>query len=197
MSNKPRGVRVGELRADDFFSLSRLQGTWSALRKEITKAPFRDCIDYLELDVTSADWLGRISRRLVDGTYRPQEPGRRETAKSAGAFRVITAPTIEDVVVYRHIADHVYELARPNEPRGAYFSRRHRVEPVGQKVDEISDEDYATFFRIWLRYNDYRGRRRRDDPDLSIGPIARYACSSGTERARWQGSDAPRTSCWS
>ncbi len=157
MSNPPRA----ELEA--LFSLRRLSSTWRDLRKELTKSDFRDCVDYLEIDLYGDEWLGRLRQRIVSGTYRPQEPGRREAAKASGVFRVITSPAIEDLLVYRHICDEIYERAISSEPRGSFFGRRHVKEAVGTKIDRLSDEDYESFFEIWLRYDEYRKRLLMND----------------------------------
>ena len=138
-----------------------MRRTWLELRRELTKTDFRDCVDYVEIDLLWDEWLDRLRRRLLDGSYRPQEPGRREAAKSNGAFRVITSPAIEDVLVYRTITDFVYQTARRSEPRGAFFGRRHVKEPVGTKIDRLSEEAYESFFEIWLRYDEYRKRLLR------------------------------------
>jgi hypothetical protein len=138
------------------FSLPRLKATWKELRKELSKVQVRDCLDYLEIDLESESWLRQTRDKILNGTYHPQHPGRFEVAKSNGAFRVITLPGIQDVLVYRHICNDIYRRAKPAEPPGAYFSRRFRMEPVGQKIDDISSFDYLTFFHVWIRYNNYR-----------------------------------------
>jgi hypothetical protein len=126
------------------------------LRVELTKAPFRDCVDFIEFDLDSERWLRSLSSSVVSGAYRPQEPTRREAAKGNGVYRTITSPAIDDLLVYRHIADYVYEQARSKEISGAFFSRRYRKEPVGKKLESITDDEYDTFFEIWLRYSKYR-----------------------------------------
>lgn len=151
---KTAGKTVPSLR--ELCTLPRLQSTWRILRKEISKAPVRDCLDYLENDATSYSWLKQIQERLLDGTYRPHPPGRREEAKSNGAYRVITVPAIDDVAVFRHLADYVYRRAKMYEPPGSYFSRRFAFAPIGKKMDRLSDTDYLAFFDVWLRYNYYR-----------------------------------------
>jgi hypothetical protein len=138
------------------FSARRLRSTWGVLREEFRRAPARDCIDYLEFDLDLPQWLERLSGRVIRGSYRPGQPGRREVAKTEGAYRVITAPSIEDVVVFRHICDYIYARAVRSEPPGAFFSRRFGRNPLGQKLDSISDEDYADFFEVWIRYDEYR-----------------------------------------
>jgi hypothetical protein len=141
---------------ESLCSIKRLQATWKTLRKEISRVPVRDCIDYMETDVRSYHWLRGIQRRLLDGTYHPLQPGRREDAKSNGSFRVITVPHIDDVLVFRHLADDVYRRAKPLEPLGSFFSRRFSFEPIGKKIDRLSDTDYLAFFHVWLRYSNYR-----------------------------------------
>ncbi len=101
-------------------------------------------------------WLARTNHRLVNGTYRPVQPGRREVAKREGAYRVVTAPAIEDIVVFRHICDYIYARAFRAEPPGAFFSQRFGRHPIGKKLDSISDEEYADFFEVWMRYDEYR-----------------------------------------
>lgn len=137
-------------------SLGRLRSTWKALRKELTRVPDRDCIDYLEFDMTSPERLRRLQRKLLSGTYQPQHPSRREAAKSQGAFRTITWPAIEDVVVFRLLCDFLYERARSIEPENAFFSRRHDFTPLGKKIDELPGDDYEHFFQVWIRYANYR-----------------------------------------
>lgn len=138
------------------FTLPRLKTTWRLLRKELSKVSVRDCIDYLESDLGSYQWLRKVQQELLEGTYQPKHPGRREEAKSNGAFRIITVPFLDDVLVFRHLADYIYRRAKPHEPPQAYFSRRFPLLPIGRKIDRLSDDDYLTFFHVWLRYSNYR-----------------------------------------
>lgn len=153
-SNSPSVSR--RLGFEELFSAPRLRRTWNQLRKELTKTLVRDCIDFAEFDLYMTDWIKTLSAEVVLGSYQPIPPARREESKTAGAYRTITAPSVRDGLVYRHICDYAYELARPEEWKGAFFSRRHRLEAVGPKVDKIDDHDYSAFFEIWRRYAAYR-----------------------------------------
>lgn len=134
----------------------RLERTWRALRDDLRHEWGRDCIDFLDIDMGRERWIQRIRNRLLTGTYRPKSPSRREEAKASGHSRVLTVPAIDDLLVYRHICDYVHRLARERQPPGTYFSRRHQREPVGKRIDNLSDSDYLSFFEIWLRYHNYR-----------------------------------------
>lgn len=149
-------LSIQRLLFEELFDTSRMRRTWKQLRKELTRSLLRDCIDFAEFDLFTSDWIKSLSSEVVSGAYQPMPPTRREESKSAGAFRVITAPSLKDGLVYRHICDYAYELARPTEWMGAFFSRRFRMEIVGRKVDSIDDHDYLEFFEIWRRYAAYR-----------------------------------------
>lgn len=118
----------------------------------------RDPLDYVEFHLETRKRLWDIRSRVLNGRYEPNSPNRLEAAKGGGAYRVITIPVIEDLIVYRLLADEVYRLARKRENPNAFFSRKHGLTPVGEKVDAIDSEDYVRFFEVWKRYNQYRSR---------------------------------------
>lgn len=155
-ANPASSPRDKRMLFEELFETTRVRNTWKQLRKELTKSLLRDCIDFAEFDLFTADWIKTLCSDVVSGAYQPIPPTRREESKSAGAFRVITTPSLKDGLIYRHICDYAYELARPTEWMGAFFSRRFRKEVVGRKVDDIDDHDYLEFFEIWRRYAAYR-----------------------------------------
>lgn len=142
------------------FTSRRLLATWQKVRWLNTKIEQRDCIDHLEADLDSRRWLAVLRRQVLDGRYRPQQPRRYEAAKSEGFYRVMTIPTTADVVVYRLLADYLWSRARRRGYAGAFFSvqMRPRPSPVGRVVEELTNTEYATFFDIWIRYDEYRRR---------------------------------------
>ena len=150
----PNGSDRGEFEA--LIAYKQLQATWRLLRDDLRNAPSRDCIDFLDIDMDQERWLQRTRRRVITDTYRPRQPERKEAAKSGGHFRVITMPMVDDLLVYRHIAEIVLSRARKDESPGTYFSRRYQREPVGKKLDAIPGDQYQSFIEIWLRYNNYR-----------------------------------------
>ena len=138
------------------FSRTALRYQWKRLRKEVAKAPVRDCIDHLDFDAASNERINSLYASLMAGAYHPSLPGRQEAAKSQGAYRIITIPQVADVIVYRRICEYVYAVAKPQEPPNAFFSMRHAFRPMGAKVDEVSSDDYFRFFDVWIRYAKYR-----------------------------------------
>jgi hypothetical protein len=144
---------------DQLVRPARLQTTWKSLRAEIKKLAIRDIVDHADLAVALDSTLAELSAALIDGTYEPSAPSRYELAKGKGSFRVMTLPDMRDAIVYRLICDTALKQAIPSQVAGAYFSRRHTATPVGRSLSgPLDDADYAKFWDIWLRYQQYRTR---------------------------------------
>ena len=142
---------------EKFFSAARLRRTWRTLRREFSSILVRDALDHLDWVASLDKSLIALSRDIIAGTYETETPTRYEAAKSRGAFRVMTGLAPPDALVYRHLADHIYEKALPQKIPGAFFSRRHKATPVG-KTFTYEVDDYDAFFSVWLRYSEYKTR---------------------------------------
>lgn len=143
----------------DMFSVKELRKTWKVLKDEIPKVRARDIIDWTDWRTTLDRSLRELSDEIIKGQYVPSPPTRFEDAKSKGAYRLITAFNLRDALVFRHIANRAYENSLSRKVKGAYFSRRHSVTPIGETLT-LSDFHYehAQFFQVWLKYNQYRTR---------------------------------------
>jgi len=140
------------------FSYSRLLRTWVEIRNALKNTEIRDCLDFIEFQIETKDRLLDLKQKILSGTYEPVAPSRFELAKGGGAYRIITIPDIEDLIVYRLISDEIYRLARKHESPNAFYSRRHGMTPIGRKVDRVESDEYEKFFPIWKRYNQYRSK---------------------------------------
>ena len=138
------------------WSLGALLRTWRDVRKELHYVEIRDAIDFLEFDLESKSRLRILRSRILEGFYSPLPPGKFEFAKNKGSFRRVAVLSIEDLLVYRHICDYVYRKARKLEGPGVFFSKRHSMSPIGKGPAFVGLDPYEYFFRIWLRYHQYR-----------------------------------------
>ena len=145
------------------FGVERLRRTAMALRNEVREVRARDVIDW-------GDWFFDLDRSLpvlrqevLDGVLAPSPPTRFEFPKSKGSYRTITVPNMRDVLVYRHIADVVLHRALSRKVKGAFFSRRHTLTPVGDTFN-LEPDPYHRFFQIWLTYNSYRSKTLVNGP---------------------------------
>lgn len=140
------------------FTFKQLLRTWIEIRNALKAVEVRDCLDYIEYQIETRERLWDLRQRILSGEYEPIAPSRYENAKTGGSYRVITIPALDDLIVYRLISDQIYSRARINESPSAYYSRRHGLTPIGQKVDRVDSEDYQKFFPVWRRYNQYRSK---------------------------------------
>lgn len=140
------------------FTYKQLLRTWIEIRNALKAVEVRDCLDYIEYQIETRERLLDLRQRVLSGAYEPAIPSRYENAKSSGSYRIITIPELDDLIVYRLISDQIYSRARVNESPSAFYSRRHGMTPVGQKVGWVDSADYEKFFPVWRRYNQYRSR---------------------------------------
>ncbi|MGA2331976.1 MAG: hypothetical protein ABSG75_09470 [Syntrophales bacterium] len=152
-----------EERFRQLFELSRLRKTWMHVRKELKDMDLRDVIDCFDWATKIEKTLSKIREDVISGRYQPLPPTRYELGKSKGSFRFMTIPNIRDSLIYRHIADAALERAGIHAIKGAYFSRRRASNPVGTRAEPNADP-YDGFFKIWLRYNEYRTRTLLNAP---------------------------------
>jgi hypothetical protein len=115
-------------------------------------------LDFVEFQIETKNRLLELRQKILSGTYEPVSPSRFESAKGSGAYRIITIPDVEDIIVYRLISDEVYRLAQKYESPNAFYSRRHGRTPIGQKIDRLESDEYERFFPVWKRYNQYRSK---------------------------------------
>lgn len=139
--------------------------TWKLVRREVRRSSIRDVVDFLDYDVDPNVWIGTLLKQLKSGRYEPATPTRFTLGKSSGFSRVMTLPSIPDLVLYRTIVDFVYERARHKECKHAYFRRpllqraqRLAVAEAAERMEDVAQ--YGTLseraFYNWLRYNQYR-----------------------------------------
>jgi len=164
-----------EARFKELFSISNLGRVWKVIRREAREHRVRDAIDCLDWAVNMEVTLPQLRERIMSGEYVPSPPTRYELAKSMGSYRVMTTPNFRDALVYRIICDRALELALPAKVKGAFFSRRHQVTPIGNTFN-LSDDPYLRFFDIWLRYQEYRTRTLLNQPYeiLVVSDITNY-----------------------
>jgi hypothetical protein len=156
-SQQPSGFTSDDQLFEELFSPSRLRKTWNQVRRELKDLDLRDAVDWIDWATLIEKTLHRIREEILDGRYQPLPPARYELGKSKGSFRYMTIPNLRDRLIYRHISDAALERAAPYSIKGAFFSRRHAVTPVG-KTHEQSRDPYDRFFQVWFRYNEYRTR---------------------------------------
>jgi len=148
---------------ETLFSQKRLRYTWNNIRKEIRNHSLRDVIDWLDWALSIDTTLKTIRKQVLESSYKPLNPTRYEMPKTRGAFRVVTSPNLRDALIYRTICDLVLEYSFQHKVKGAFFSRRFASSPVGNTWT-ISEEDYNSFFQIWLKYNQYRSKTLLNKP---------------------------------
>jgi hypothetical protein len=151
------------------ISRSALWSAWKEVRKQLRRAPYRDILDFLEYDIDPEVWIRRLLRRLQTEEYAPERPNRYSVAKSKGFDRIITLPSIPDLVLYRTIVDRLYVAARRKQVKHAYFSQitlskiTSGAEAAAiQKIAELKSDSEGypsgarTVFLEWLKYDQYR-----------------------------------------
>jgi hypothetical protein len=160
---------------EEFFSIQTLRKTWTELKRQMRQLEIRDSVDWLDWSLSVDSSLEELREEVLDGTYTPSLPTRYEAPKAKGSFRVMTALSVRDSLVYRHICDRAYDLVRQQGVKGAYFARRHGRTPIGPSFDP-SEDPYHYFYSIWLRYNEYRTTTLLNQPFevLVIADISNY-----------------------
>jgi hypothetical protein len=142
---------------EELFKTPALRSTAATIRKEIRLIRARDAVDWVDWFISLEDSLSVLGSDVLQGSYAPSTPTRYELAKSHGAYRVITSFNMRDAIVYRHICDEALKRAMPFKVAGAFFSRRHASTPHGKSLTPQEDE-YQSFFQVWLQFNQYRAR---------------------------------------
>lgn len=148
---------------EELFTVPRMRATWRDIRRELKSLIARDAVDWVDWAIRLEGSLHEIREEILSGDYVPSPLTRVEEGKSKGSLRVLTSLNIRDALIYRHICDYALDLALPSKVRGAYFSRRHTVTPVGRTFDPRLDP-YDRFFAVWLHYNQYRTRTMLNEP---------------------------------
>lgn len=138
----------------EVFGADRLRRTWKHVRTEARNLSIRDVVDFVDWAVYIEATFDELAKALNGGYYQPTVPVRHEAPKGRGAVRIITAPSMVDVLVYRRICDEVLSRAVPHSSPGVFFSRRRTRTPVGRHV--LPDASYGDFFEIWRLYESYR-----------------------------------------
>jgi hypothetical protein len=98
-----------------------LWSAWKEVRQQLKRTPRRDVLDYLEYDIDPDIWIGRLLTQIKTAEYYPERPARFSIAKSKGFDRVLTLPSIPDIVLYRTVVDFLFRRAARKQVKHAYF----------------------------------------------------------------------------
>jgi len=144
---------------------SSLWTAWKGIRADLRRSSIRDVVDFLEYDIDPTIWINRLLERINDGSYEPTSPRRFMLAKTGGFSRQMTIPTIRDLVLYRAIADYLYEKAKRFEKKHVYFLQANLSKAADAAAKEAREEMFVVSrygsasrrsFLQWLRYDQYR-----------------------------------------
>jgi hypothetical protein len=149
------------------ISRTSLWSSWKVIRKALDDASIRDVVDFLDYDIEPEVWIRRLLRQIADGTYEPSTPRRFALGKSKGFTRVMTFPTIPDLVLYRTIVNHLYRRIRRRQHAHVYFDRTTLVKvqaaathAARQQMTIGAGAKYGPTgvnrFLAWLHYDQYR-----------------------------------------
>lgn len=142
-----------------FFSVEELNSTWRDLRKVLKNRDTRDVIDYFDWDTQSKWELTALNKDICENRYLPGPSKVYEAPKSKGAFRRLVTLDVRDGIVYRRIADEIYNRAKRTEHDGVFFSRRFPPpEPLRSEGElaEGSEGGYSTTSSTWRRIYEFR-----------------------------------------
>lgn len=149
---------------------SALWSAWKEVRRQLKRAPRRDVLDYLEYDIDPNVWITRLLRRLENEEYSPERPQRCTVAKSKGFDRIITIPSVPDLVLYRTIVDYLFQRAKRQQVKHAYFcqatlskitdsAEKAALKKIAEEKSKDSDEysgNSESVFLEWLKFDQYR-----------------------------------------
>ena len=147
------------------ISKTSLWRAWKGIRTDLKRSSLRDVIDYLEYDVDPNVWIRNLLRSIASGPYEPEQPIEFTLAKSTGFNRVMTLPSIPDLVLYRAITDYIYERAKGKEAPHVYFLRsqlkrteEHRDKTADVEVDSAMGYRFTSRngFLNWKLFHQYR-----------------------------------------
>ena len=149
---------------------SALWSAWKEVRRQLKRAPRRDVLDYLEYDIDPNVWITRLLRRLESEDYSPERPQRFTVAKSKGFDRIITLPSVPDLVLYRTIVDYLFQRAKRHQVKHVYFcqatlskvvdnAEKAALKKIAEEKSKDADEYSGSFesvFLEWLKFDQYR-----------------------------------------
>ena len=144
-----------------------LWSAWKQVRRELKNSSLRDVVDYLEYDIEPEVWIGRLLKRIADGSYEPERPLRFTLGKGNGLSRTMSLPAIPDLVLYRAISEFIYSRAKHRQRTHVYFLRsqlslaqRAAVNQARREWSGISVPYGGSRRSIlnWLAYEQYRKR---------------------------------------
>ena len=147
------------------ISKTSLWRAWKGIRTDLKRSSLRDVIDYLEYDVDPDVWIRVLLRSISSGRYEPEQPIEFTLAKSTGFNRVMTLPSIPDLVLYRAITAYIYERAKGKEAPHVYFLRsqlkkteEHRDKTADVEVDSAMGYRFTSrnSFLNWKQFHQYR-----------------------------------------
>ena len=151
----------------DGINKNSLWSAWKMIRKELKNSSVRDVVDYLEYDIDPEVWIDRLLKKIADGSYQPEPPLRFTLGKSHGLSRIMTLPTVPDLVLYRAITEHLYQKAKHRQRQHVYFLRgqvsaaQRTAETQALKYMATVSPQYGKSrrsFLNWLAYHQYRKR---------------------------------------
>ncbi len=135
---------------------------WKNVRKQLSRTFIRDVTDFVEYDIDPDWWINRLLKDVEAGRYEPMTPYRFSVAKKMGFSRIMTFPSIPDLVLYRATVDFLYQKAKRFELKHVYFSQNTLSKKVLQVEQELEDGDPAYTYASgsamagWLEYDQYR-----------------------------------------
>ncbi len=143
-----------------------LWNSWKSIRQQLHKASVRDVVDFFEYDVEPEVWIRSLLRKIADGSYEPDRSRRFTLAKSKGFNRLMTLPTIPDLVLYGALVEYLYRRIKHRQHKHVYFDvttlARAQAEVAAAAREQMRGEigPYGTTrvnrFLAWLHYDQYR-----------------------------------------
>ncbi len=168
------------------ISRTSLWKAWKAVRKELKNSSVRDVVDFLEYDVAPDVWINRLLTNISQGTYEPQPPRRFTLGKSKGFSRTMTLPAVPDLVLYRALADFIFQKAQRRQRKHVYFLRSQHsnvqrrvlaepVDPAQLSLPHYRASSQRSFLN-WLKYDQYRKHLifKRVHPFLVVTDVSNF-----------------------
>ncbi len=165
---------------------SSLWLAWKEIRAELRNASIRDVIDFLDYDIEPDVWMRRLLHQISSGTFAPSPPFRFPLAKSPSFKRILTFPVVQDLVLYRAIADYIHRRAKRYQQPHVYYRRAdfHKAAAAAQQAAEQKMQELAADYRFtsthsflnWLNYSQYRKHLivKRVFPFIVISDITNF-----------------------
>ncbi|MDE2822265.1 MAG: RNA-directed DNA polymerase [Chloroflexota bacterium] len=169
-----------EMKNTGTVTKSALWTAWKDVRRGLHRTYYRDVTDFAEFDIEPELWIDRLLAQLQSGRYEPATPTRFTLAKELGLSRVITFPQIPDLVLYKALAELVYNRSKPSETGHVYFEPNTLEKKRRSLLLETDEPDYfflsGSTYLAWKRHVQYRKRLARKTvyPYLVLTDISNY-----------------------